>query len=250
MNSCLIKWFPSNSLFWWWLWQQKRHQTLPWHLLYCHCSAAKHSEVCLSRGVTQPSRVAIATVANLIIMKGYTRIDMQCYLSRFPKVFTGFPRRVCKNNCKKSAQKEPTHQTNGSCVSKPRIQQKQINLNDSRNSEWIQLKLHSTLHSRLGSALLFHLHGSYRFCFKLRVALVFCFNQIPPTSLPAPLSLSTCWQISHHHFLLVSMVTMTGFPAQCEASVRCCSTGEEVGWRELCALSAWWQNVISLNNDR
>lgn len=41
-------------------------------------------------------------------------------------------------------------------------------------------------------------------------------------------SYQTCRQISHHHFLFVSMVTKTSFPAQSEASVCCCSIGQEV----------------------
>lgn len=43
------------------------------------------------------------------------------------------------------------------------------------------------------------------------------------------LHLSNLQTISHHHFLFVSMVMKTGFPAQSEVSVRCCSIGQEVG---------------------
>lgn len=52
-------------------------------------------------------------------------------------------------------------------------------------------------------------------------------------------------QISHHHFLFVSMVIKTGFPAHSEASVCRCSIGQEVGEESvLCqqcgiALSLW-----------
>lgn len=45
-------------------------------------------------------------------------------------------------------------------------------------------------------------------------------------------SYQTCRQISHDHFLFVSMAMKTGFPALGEATVLCCSIGQEVGEKE------------------